>query len=243
MGKRIIQQRRGRGTSTYKNFNKKGAGKTSYNLFRKDEVTKATILDIVHSKSHSAPLMKLKYETGKEALVPAFNGAYIGQEITINHTSSVAREEIKVGNAYTLGTIPEGTSIYNIELVPGDSGTLVKAGGNFARVVAHNKGMTKIVLPSKKEKLINSKARAFVGEIGGGGRLEKPFLKAGLKSMWMAKTNKLYPKVSGVAMSAYDHPFGSTRSLRKGRPTIAPANAPPGRKVGMVRPRHTGRNR
>lgn len=244
MGKRIIQQRRGRGTSTYRNFNKSGAGKTSYNLYKRDEETQATIIDIIHSKSHSAPLMKLKYTlSGKEALVPAFNGAYIGQTITVNHKSGVAREEIKVGNAYMLANIPEGTSIYNIELVPGDSGTLVKAGGSFARVVSHNKGVTKIALPSKKEKLLNSKARAFVGEIGGGGRNEKPFLKAGDKAKFMAKTNKLYPKVSGVAMSAYDHPFGSTRSLRKGRPTIAPANAPPGRKVGMVRPRHTGRNR
>ena len=59
----------------------------------------------------------------------------------------------------------------------------------------------------------------------------------------MAKRNKLYPKVSGVAMSAFDHPHGGTRSLRKGRPTQAPENAPPGRKVGMVRPKHSGRNK
>ena len=243
MGKRIIQQRRGRGSSTYRNYNQRGAGKTSYNLYNKDQETRATITDIVHSISHSAPLMKLVYENGRQALVPAFNGAYIGQEITINQKDEVAREEIKTGHAYMLGNIPEGTSIYNIENSPGDSGRLVKAGGNYARVSGHNKGMTKIVLPSKKEKFINSKARAFVGEIGGGGRVDKPFLKAGLKAKYMAKTNKLYPKVSGVSMSAYDHPHGSTRSLRKGRPTIAPTNAPPGRKVGMLRPKHTGRNR
>lgn len=243
MGKRIIQQRRGRGTNTYKNFNQKGGGKTSYNLYNKDRETSATIIDILHSKSHSAPLMKIKYETGKQALMPAFQGAYIGQELSINHKDQVAREEIKQGNAYMLKNIPEGTTVYNIEATPGDSGRLVKAGGNYARVLAHIKGMTKISLPSKKEKFVKSTARAFVGEIGGGGRLEKPFLKAGDKAKFMAKTNKLYPRTSGVAMSAYDHPLGSSRSLRKGRPTIAPVNAPPGRKVGMLRPRHTGRNR
>ena len=68
-------------------------------------------------------------------------------------------------------------------------------------------------------------------------------MKAGNAFHHRKKTNKLYPKVSGVAMSAYDHPHGSTRSLRKGRPTQSPRNAPPGRKVGMLRPRHTGRNR
>ena len=47
-------------------------------------------------------------------------------------------------------------------------------------------------------------------------------------------------------MNATDHPFGSGR----GGPTyggrassIAPKNAPPGRKVGMIRPKHTGRNK
>ena len=243
MGKRIIQQRRGRGTSTYRAHSFRFAGKVSYNTYVKGESISGEIIDIIHSKGHSAPLMKIRYENGREALIPAFEGAYIGQKIEINQKDNVKKDELKVGSAYMLKNIPEGTSIYNIELKPGDSGKIVKAGGSFAKVVSHLKGMTKILLPSKKEKLINSNCRAFIGEIGGAGRLEKPFLKAGLKFHAMKKKNKLYPKVSGVAMSAFDHPHGGTRSLRKGRPTIAPKNAPPGRKVGMLRPKHTGRNK
>jgi len=59
----------------------------------------------------------------------------------------------------------------------------------------------------------------------------------------MRAKNKYYPIVSGVAMNAVCHPFGGSRSLRKGRPTIAPKNAPPGRMVGMIRPRRTGRKK
>jgi large subunit ribosomal protein L2 len=243
MGKRIIQQRRGRGTATYRAHSFRYAGKLSYNTYNKDGVASGLIIDIIHSKGHSAPLLKVKYDNGKEALLPAFEGAFIGQKITVNQKEDISKEEIEKGNAYLLKNIPEGTSIYNIELTPGDSGRLVKAGGSFATVVSHNKGYTKILLPSKKDKLVNSNCRAFVGEIGGAGRHEKPFMKAGTKAMEKAKKNKLYPVVSGVAMSAFDHPHGSTRSLRKGRPTIAPHNAPPGRKVGMLRPRHTGRNK
>jgi len=243
MGKRIIQQRRGRGTSTYRSHSFRFAGKLSYNTYNKESEISGEVIDILHSKGHSAPLMKVRYGSGKDALIPAFEGVHIGQIISVNQKEKVEKEDIKVGNAYIISNIPEGTSIYNIELTPGDSGKLVKSGGSFATVVAHNKGFTKILLPSKKEKLINSKCRAFVGEIGGAGRLEKPFMKAGNKAMEKAKKNKLFPVVSGVAMSAYDHPHGSTRSLRKGRPTIAPHNAPPGRKVGMLRPRHTGRNK
>lgn len=243
MGKRIIQQRRGRGTSTYRAHSFRFAGKSSYGVYAKGEETSGEILDFVHSKGHSAPLMKVRFENGAEALMPAHVGAVQGDKVTVNQKDDVDKDDIKVGNAYQLKNIQEGTSIFNIEMSPGDSGKLVKAGGSFAKVVSHNKGLTKIALPSKKEKLLNSNCRAFVGEIGGAGRLEKPFLKAGLKAMAKAKKNKLYPKVSGVAMSAYDHPHGSTRSLRKGRPTQAPKNAPPGRKVGMLRPRHTGRNK
>ena len=243
MGKRIIPQRRGRGTSTYRSHSFRFAGKTSYNAYKKDGIIEGEIVDLVHSKGHSAPLLKVKYENGKEALIPSFEGAFIGKKITINQSEKVNRDDVTIGNAYMLKNMPEGTSIFNIELTPGDSGKLVKSGGSFATVVSHLRGMTKIVLPSKKEKVLNSNCRAFVGQIGGGGRLEKPFLKAGFKFMWMKKKNKLYPRVSGVAMSAVDHPHGGTRSLRKGRPTIAPHNAPPGRKVGMLRPRHTGRNK
>jgi large subunit ribosomal protein L2 len=243
MGKRLIPQRRGKGSSTYRAHGFRFAGKTSYNVYSKNDTVKGKIIDIIHSRGHSSPLLKVKYENGKMALIPSFIGAFVGQRIEINQKDKVEENEIKIGSAYTLRNLKPGTQIYNIEVTPGDSGKLVKAGGIFATVVSQIKGMTKITLPSKKEKMLNSKCRAFVGSTGGGGRLEKPFLKAGAKFHHMKKKNKLYPRTSGVAMSAYDHPHGSSRSLRKGRPTIAPKNAPPGRKVGMLRPKHTGRNK
>lgn len=244
MGKRIIQQRRGRGTSTYRSHSFRFAGRSAYNAYKKDGVTTGKVIDLVHSRGHSAPLMKIKYEeSGETALLPAYEGVKIGDSFSINQEQEVDSSSVERGSAYMLKHIPNGTSIYNIEITPGDSGRIVKAGGSYATVVGQVKNMTKVLLPSKKEKLINNSCRAIVGEIGGAGRLEKPFLKAGLKAMYKAKANKLFPVVSGVAMSAFDHPHGGTRSLRKGRPTIAPKNAPPGRKVGMLRPKHTGRNK
>lgn len=243
MGKNLIQQKRGKGSSTYRAHGFRFAGKVSYNAYEKNGEISGEIVEIIHSRGHSAPLMKVKYTNGKEALIPAFEGAFVGKKITVDQKEKVAKEDLVVGNAYMLKNIPEGTSIYNIEVMPGDSGKLVKAGGSFATVVIQQKGFTKIMLPSKKEKLVNNSCRAFVGKIGGGGRDEKPFMKAGFKAMWFKKKNRRYPYISGVAQAAVNHPHGGTRSLRKGRPTIAPHNAPPGRKVGMIRPRHTGRNK
>jgi len=59
----------------------------------------------------------------------------------------------------------------------------------------------------------------------------------------MKAKNKLYQRVSGVAMNAVDHPFGSGRGRHIGKSKVAPRNAPPGRNVGLIRARRTGRKR
>jgi len=53
----------------------------------------------------------------------------------------------------------------------------------------------------------------------------------------------LYPHISGVAQNANDHPFGSGRGRHIGKAKAAPRFAPPGRKVGQIAPKRTGRKR
>ena len=59
----------------------------------------------------------------------------------------------------------------------------------------------------------------------------------------MKAKNKLWPKVSGGSMNAVDHPFGNKRSSRKSKAKPTSRNAPPGRKVGMVGAKQTGRRK
>jgi len=127
--------------------------------------------------------------------------------------------------------------------VPGDGGKLVKTSGGVARIVSKSLKKVIVKLPSKKQKEFHPKCNATIGVIAGSGRVDKPFLKAGNKFKAMKAKGKYWPIVSGASMNAVDHPLGGARSSRKGRPTIAPRNAPPGRKVGMIRPRKTGRGR
>ena len=82
-----------------------------------------------------------------------------------------------------------------------------------------------------------------MGIIAGGGRLEKPLLRAGTKFYKMKAKNKLWPKVSGNAMNAVDHPHGNKRSQRKSKAKPVSRHAPPGRKVGAVAARRTGRKK
>ncbi len=232
MGKRLIQQRRGRGTHTYKSPSHRFKGAVAVPALE----TSGIVTDIVHCAGHSAPLMEVSYLTGEKGISIAPEGIKVGDDITLG-----ADAGIKQGNVLPLGNIPEGTLIYNIELRPGDGGKLVRASGSFARVVSKTEEEVRVKLPSRKEKLFSTACRAAIGIAAGAGRPEKPFLKAGNKYKRMRARNKLYPHVCGISMNAVDHPFGGKCSHIKGRPTLSPRSAPPGRKVGKIAPRRTGR--
>jgi large subunit ribosomal protein L2 len=149
--------------------------------------------------------------------------------------------EIKSGNVMPLRNIPEGTNVYNIESNPGDGGKFVRASGTFARILSKMRDRIIVLLPSNKKKEFRPDCKAVVGIIAGGGRTEKPFLKAGNKYYAMKAKNKLWPITSGTSMNSVDHPFGGSSSGHKGRPTQSSRHAPPGRKVGKIAPRRTGR--
>ncbi len=233
MGKRIITQRRGSGSGTYTahSFNFKGEARHCMTK----EPMEGMVVDILRCRAHSAPLAEVKFNNGERQLMIAHEDLQVHQKINAN------TNEIKPGNIVALKDIPEGTSIYNIEATPGDGGKFVRASGTEARVITQSDNYVTVILPSKKEKTFHGNCRAIIGIVAGSGRTEKPYLKAGTKLFKMRKKNRLYPRTSGGAMNAVDHPFGNKRTSRKSKARPAPKNAPPGRNVGMLHPRRTGR--
>jgi large subunit ribosomal protein L2 len=236
MGKNLISQRRGRGTSTYKSPGFNFVARACFAPITREPVY-GRIMDIVHCPGHSAPLALVKYDNGESTYLIA------GEGFRVNDIVCSGGAETKNGNTLELKDIPEGTSIYNIELQPGDGGKFARTTGVFAKVTAHFPDRVSVLLPSKKEKSFDPKCRACIGVAAGSGRTEKPFLKAGTMYHKMRARNKLYPHVCGQSMNAVDHPHGCSRSSKKGRPSIARRNAPPGAKVGLIRPRRTGRRK
>lgn len=237
MGKNLIQQRRGRGTLKFRSpsFNFKGEAK-----HYPREAT-GTVIDLIHCPGHTAPLMEIQYFNREKNLAIAPENIKVGDPVSLGSAEKglVAQE----GNVLALRDIPEGTLVHNLELKPGDGGKLVRASGTFAKVVSRSERAVRIKLPSKQEKDFLPECRAAIGIVAGAGRLEKPFLKAGAKYRKMKARRHLYPVVSGISMNAVDHPFGGKCSHVKGRPTQSPRNAPPGRKVGKIAPRRTGRKK
>ena len=237
MGKNIISQARGKGGPTYRAPSFRYKGKARHKSLRNEDIG-GKVVDFVHCQGHSAPLMIVAYDDEELALSPAPEGIALGDNV------SVGKEiEIKVGNTLPLSEIPAGVTVYNIEQNPGDGGKFVRSSGCGAKIVSKTGNKVTIEMPSKKQKVLNNQCRATIGVLAGGGRLEKPLLKAG-KSYYKHKVkNKLWPKVSGASMNAVDHPFGNKRSSRKSKSRPISSNAPPGRKVGQVGARKTGQKK
>jgi len=83
----------------------------------------------------------------------------------------------------------------------------------------------------------------MVGIVAGGGRIDKPMLKAGRNYHKYKAKRKSWPRVRGVAMNPVDHPFGGGNHQHIGKPSTVSRYAPPGRKVGLIAARRTGRIR
>jgi len=230
MGKRIIQQARGHGSKTYRVRNAAFKFHVGYihNLEGNYDVVK-----LENSSGHTCPLAKFNGKNGAFYNF-AVDGLYEGQKITFGGQNP--------GDISRLGDLPTTTKVFNIELRPNDGGKIIKTSGNSGVILNKNEKTVTVLLPSKQEKEFDVNCRATIGIIAGQGRLDKPILKAG-KNHFIKKTkSKLWPRTSAVKMNAIDHPFGSGRGKRP-KSKIAKKNAPAGRRVGLLRPRRTGRRK
>ncbi len=236
MGKRLIPQNRGRGTPTYRSPSHKFKGAMKHPRVDDNDTIYATVIDIVHDPARSAPVVKVSFENGEERLILAPEGISIGSQIACGISA-----EIKPGNILPLAEIPEGIPVCNIESKPNDGGHFARSSGVYGTVVSHDRGKTVVQLPSGEMKWLNPKCRATIGIVAGGGRVDRPFLKAGKKYHKMKSRAAKYPRVSGVAMNAIDHPYGGGNRKHPGRPTTVSRNAPPGAKVGHIAARRTGK--
>jgi large subunit ribosomal protein L2 len=232
MGKRIIQRARGKGSLSYRSNPKAYRITVSY----PSEQGEGEIIKLLNVSCYSAPVVKVLINHHVFYSIAA-RGVYEGQKIAIGQGAIVA------GNILPLKDIPVGTNVFNLETIPGKGPRLARTGGAVAYVTKKEHGVVYVMLPSKQERAFHPEARSTIGAAAAAGRLEKPILKAGkMVHMTKARGARIYPRTSAVKMNVIDHPFGSGRGKRI-KSKIAKRWAPPGRKVGLLRPRHVGGRR
>ncbi len=238
MGKRILVQRKGKG-SIFR-ARKSNVQRARYiSLDEKQLAGKSVgeVIEFVHDPTNSSVLAKILFEDNSVGYTIAAEGEFVGQRVEFGKTAS-----LEIGNVVTLESCVEGCPIFNIENNPGDGGSLVRASGEYSLILSKDKGKIYVKLPSGKTTELHPHCRATIGVSAGGGRVEKPFVKAGPRYHLFHAKRKSYPIVRGVAMNPNSHPFGGSQH-HPGKSKSTSRHAPPGRKVGAVASKRTGRHK
>jgi large subunit ribosomal protein L2 len=238
LGKRTLVRRRGKAGKQFRAIKVGKISPAKYPNFKPDKRRSGTVIDIVHERGRDAPLAKIHFDDGTLSYIPDPEGTSVGSKVEVGIGATATAR-----NILSLESIPDGTLICNIEKNFGDGGKLIKSAGSSALVFAHGSEGVTIKFPSGKFLTINAKCRAMIGVIAGAGRKEKPFLKAGNRAKYMQAHGRLYPTVRGIAQAAVFHPHGGGRHQHIGRQSSVGRTTPPGRKVGIISPRKTGRSR
>jgi large subunit ribosomal protein L2 len=237
MGRRVLVQRKGQGHQQWRSPQHKKIAPARHPKWAPEKTYIGRVINLYHEAGRGAPIAEVRYD-GEEKLhyMIAPEGLAIGQLIECGEDAGLSN-----GNTLVLNAIPEGTPIYNIEGSPGDGGKYVRSSGLAATIITIDEKKAIVRLPSGTQKSFSPRCRATIGIVAGGGRPEMPFLKAG--TVWHHTRGKArkWPVVRGAAMNACSHPHGGGSHQSPGRPTTVGRNAPPGRKVGNIAARRTGR--
>jgi large subunit ribosomal protein L2 len=236
MGRRIQGQRRGRGGPTFRAPSHRYKAELSHKETEDADVVAGDVVDIEHDPARSAPVARVQFDDSEERLVLAPEGVTVGDRVETGISAA-----IESGNTLPLREVPEGVPICNVESQPGEGGTFARSTGVNATLVTHERDVAVVQLPSGQVRRLDPDCRATIGVVAGGGRTEKPFVKAGNKHHKMKARGTKWPNVRGVAMNAVDHPFGGGGRQHPGKPKSVSRDTPPGRKVGAIASRRTGR--
>lgn len=247
MGKVIKKCRKGKGSvfTAHSKHRVAPCKLRKLDYIEREGYIRGVVKKIIHDPGRGAPLAQVvfrdpyRYKLRTEYFVAA-EGMYTGQHIFCGKKAQIA-----VGNVLPIHNIPEGSLICNVEQYSGDRGSFAKTSGSFAIIVSHSdeEHKTKIKLPSGQKKTITGDARAMLGLVAGGGRIDKPILKAGNQYHKYKAKRHVWPRVKGVCMNPVEHPFGGGNQQHLGKPSTIRRDVPHNRKVGLVAARRTGRLR
>ncbi len=158
----------------------------------------AKVATVEYDPNRNARICLLHYEDGEKRYILHPIGLEVG-------TTIVSGEEapFEVGNALPLHRIPLGTTVHNVELVPGRGGQMVRAAGAGAQLVAKEGGYVTLKLPSSEVRMVRRECYATIGQVGNVEHRNLSLGKAGRKR-WAGRR----PEVRGSVMNPVDHPHG-----------------------------------
>jgi large subunit ribosomal protein L2 len=188
---------------------KGGGHKRMYRLIdfkRNKDESPADVLTVEYDPNRSCNIALVQYADGEKRYVLAPVGLKVGQKIYSGETV-----EPRVGNCMPLAKIPVGLEVHNVEMNPGQGGKLVRSAGGVARLAAREGDKATLLLPSGEMRMVHSKCRATIGQLGNVEHGSIRWGKAGRK-----RHMGIRPTVRGSAMNPVAHPMGGGEGRRSG---------------------------
>jgi len=178
-----------------------GGHKKRYRIIdfkRNKSEIEAKVASIEYDPNRNARIALLHYTDGEKRYILHPKKLEIGSVVV-----SGPQAPIEIGNALPLSSVPLGTSIHNVELIPGRGGQIIRSAGTSAQVVAKEGNFVTLKMPSGEVRLVHNRCYATIGEVGNAEDKNLVLGKAGRKR-WLG----IRPTVLGVVMNPCDHPHG-----------------------------------
>ncbi|NJK59728.1 MAG: 50S ribosomal protein L2 [Oscillatoriales cyanobacterium SM2_1_8] len=158
----------------------------------------AQVLAIEYDPNRNARIALVQYEDGEKRYILHPKGLLVGATI-----SAGEGVPLEIGNALPLENIPLGTTVHNVELVPGKGGQIVRSAGGAAQIAAKEGDFVTLKLPSGEVRMVRRQCYATLGQVGNTDHSNESLGKAG-RNRWRGRR----PSVRGSVMNPVDHPHG-----------------------------------
>lgn len=186
-----------------------GGHKQKYRIIdfkRSRRDVEAVVLAVEYDPNRTARIALLQYPDGQKTYILAPSGLLVGSKVAAG--VSVAPE---LGNALPLKSIPLGTAIHNVELIPGRGGQVARSAGQQVVLSNREAGYALLKMPSGEIRKVHEECYATIGQVGNVDHMNVSSGKAG-RSRWLG----VRPTVRGMVMNPVDHPMGGGQGKSKG---------------------------
>ena len=185
-----------------------GGHKRHYRLidFRRGKLdVPATVVGIEYDPNRTCRIALIQYKDGQKSYILAPAGLEVGATVMSGEKAAP-----KVGNAMPLKSVPLGTAIHNIELIPGNGRKVARAAGQQAILSNREGGWALVKVPSGEIRRFNEACFCTIGTVGNRDHMNEVSGKAG-RTRWQG----VRPTVRGMCMNPVDHPNGGGEGKSK----------------------------
>jgi len=182
-------------------------------FLRKKKNISGTVERIEYDPNRTAYIALIKYVDKEMSYIICPQNLNVGDKIEAGKNI-----ELKIGNCLELKDIPPGTSVHNVELLPGNGGKLARSAGSSVTLSGYDGDYAIVKLSSGETRKIRSDCVATIGVVSNPDQKNIKIGKAG-RNRWKGRR----PQTRGVAMNPVDHPHGGGEGKTSGgRSPVSP---------------------